>query len=182
MDKFEKSQRYADMTKEHKDHLIETYVARAMKDMNGMDTARNSNLPTKKSLVEAYHLALKDDIRVNDTYQVAIDWDSEENGALSPMKECKVIHLSIKRLDKNPIMDYRDLMTIKDKLVGEEYEALMLYPSRSREHDMANQYHLWIPTERVSGKPMGIPFGWSCGRRVFNESKFGATQRLFKEE
>ena len=82
-------------------------------------------------------------------------------------------------------MDYRDLMTIKDKIVGEEFEALMLYPARSREHDMANQYHLWIPTTNEFhwqlGKPLAIPFGWNCGRRVFTESKLGGKQRSFEE-
>ena len=154
---------------------LRAYVAQAMKEMDGMNPK-----PTRKQLVKSYYLARKDDIRVNDTYQVAIDWDSTQNGALTPMEECKVIHLSIKRLDKEPIMDYRDLMTIKDKIVGEEFEALMLYPARSREHDMANQYHLWIPTNKEDGEPLGIPFGWSCGRRVFTESKLGGKQRSFE--
>ena len=66
---------------------LRTYVAHAMKEMEGMNPK-----PTRKQLVKSYHLARKDDIRINDTYQVAIDWDSAENGALTPMKECKVIH------------------------------------------------------------------------------------------
>jgi hypothetical protein len=113
---------------------------------------------------------------------VAIDWDSEENGALTPDPSIKVIHLSIKRRDKQPIMDYRDLMDIKDALVGGDFEALMIYPARFREHDMANQYHLWIPVNKETDEGVCIPFGWNNGRKVFDESQAGATQRPFKEE
>src|SRR5580765_7368659 len=46
-------------------------------------------------------------------YQVAIDKETPHDfpGAL-------IWHLSIKRIDKEPIMDWRDLQDIKNKLVG----------------------------------------------------------------
>jgi len=47
---------------------------------------------------------------------------------------------------------------------------------------MANQYHLWIPVNRETEEGVGIPFGWNNGRKVFDESQAGATQRPFKEE
>tara|TARA_Y100000996_G_scaffold400285_1_gene370125 strand:+ start:2981 stop:3490 length:510 start_codon:yes stop_codon:yes gene_type:complete len=138
--------------------------------------------PTRKQLINSYYAAKNDDIRVNDIYQVAIDWDSEKNGALTPDPSIKVIHLSIKRRDKQPIMDYRDLMDIKDALVGSEFEALMIYPARFREHDMANQYHLWIPVNRETDEGVCIPFGWNNGRKVFDKDHAGATQRPFRED
>ena len=55
-----------------------------------------------------------------------------------------MIWLSIKRLDKEPIHDWRDLQRIKNELVGEENEAVELYPKESRMVDQANQFHLWV--------------------------------------
>jgi hypothetical protein len=54
-----------------------------------------------------------------------------------------MIHLSIKRNDKKPIREWRDLLRIKNTLVGEEVEAVELFPAMSRLIDEANQYHLW---------------------------------------
>lgn len=138
--------------------------------------------PTRKELCNSYTALKNDIIWVNDIYQVAIDYDSEKNGALSPAPECRVIHLSIKRLDKEPIMDYQDLMRIKDELIGEGFEAMMLYPARMREHDMANQYHLWIPVERDSGEPVAFPFGWNCGRKVIETDLDGITKQRGKKK
>lgn len=147
------------------------------KELNGIF---DPNSEAYKKLLSVWEITLKDDIRVNDTYQVAIDWNSQEHGCLSPSSDLRVVHLSIKRLDNDVIVDYRDLMSIKDELVGEDHEALMLFPARSREHDTANQYHLWIPVMR-SGGPVLIPFGWDNGRHVYDGSKLGASQRPFKE-
>ena len=57
--------------------------------------------------------------------------------------EYQMIHLSIKRNDKKPIREWRDLLRIKNTLVGEEVEAVELFPAMSRVVDEANQYHLW---------------------------------------
>ncbi|HEU5382295.1 MAG TPA: hypothetical protein VFV38_43325 [Ktedonobacteraceae bacterium] len=67
-----------------------------------------------------------------------------------------IIHLSIKRLDQRPHIGYRDLMRIKDTLFGEEYEAVQLFPARSREVDLANQYHLWLRDDPTFRFPFGF--------------------------
>lgn len=84
-------------------------------------------------------------------------------------------HLSIKRLDKGPIHDWRDLQRIKNELVDPEAEAVELYPAESRLVDTANQYHLWT-------MPVGVhfPFGFQ-ERLVAAESSGGAVQRPFDE-
>ena len=41
-------------------------------------------------------------------------------------------------------------LILKIKILGKEYEGIVLLPSREREHDMVNQYHIWVP---VSKKP-----------------------------
>jgi hypothetical protein len=68
-----------------------------------------------------------------------------------------MIHLSIKRLDQRPHIAYRELMRIKDALCGEEYEAVQLFPARSREVDLANQYHLWLRDNPSYRFPFGFP-------------------------
>lgn len=82
-----------------------------------------------------------------------------------------IVHLSIKRLDQRPHIAYRELMRIKDTLCGEEYEAVQLFPARSREVDLANQIHLWLrddPSYR-------FPFGFTK-RLVSDVSLNGAVQ------
>ena len=89
-------------------------------------------------------------------YQVAID-KTPSHG----FRGMIIWHLSIKRLDKEPIMDWRDLQDIKNKLVGPEHEAMQLFPAESRCVDSANQYHLWaFMKEGVTRQPM-IPVGWT---------------------
>lgn len=90
---------------------------------------------------------LKDNIIfVNDRYQVNVklfpDWDS-------------LIQLSIKRLDKQAVHDWRDFQLIKNKICGEEREAVELYPAESRLVDTSNQYYLF-----VLPKGEKLPFGF----------------------
>lgn len=53
-------------------------------------------------------------------------------------------HLSIKRNDREPIREWRDLQRIKNELCGPEAEAVELFPAESRLTDEANQFHLWV--------------------------------------
>ena len=64
-------------------------------------------------------------------------------------------YLSIKRLDKKSIHDWRHMQQIKNELVGTDYEAVEIYPNEKRLVDTANQYHLF-----VFPKNYLIPFGW----------------------
>ena len=52
-------------------------------------------------------------------------------------------YLSIKRLDREPINDWRAMQKIKNAIVGKEWEAVEIYPAESRLVDTANQYHLF---------------------------------------
>lgn len=73
-------------------------------------------------------------------------------------------HLSIKRLDRAPIRNWRHFQQIKNEVVGEEREAVEIYPAESRLADNANQYHLWVLPE---GLPVGV--GFSSGMVVMDE-------------
>jgi hypothetical protein len=81
-------------------------------------------------------------IYVNSRYLVRVHPTSESR---------PLIKLSIKHLDLSTRHDWRDFQRIKNELLGEEYEAVELYPAESRLVDMANQYHLWAyPKEGMS--------------------------------
>jgi hypothetical protein len=87
-----------------------------------------------------------------------------------------LIHLSIKRNDKAPIMKWRDLQAIKNELVGSECEAIQLFPAESRLVDTSNQFHLFVfndPTYR-------IPFGYR-ERLVYEGNDHGTVQEPFEE-
>ena len=78
-----------------------------------------------------------------------------------------VRYLSIKRNDKEPIHDWRDLQEIKNQICGEDSEAIEIYPAESRLMDTANQYHLW-----VFPKGSRIPVGYNV-RVVIDEELTG---------
>lgn len=82
------------------------------------------------------------------------------------------IHLSIKRIDQQPVRSWRDLQRIKNELVGPENEAVEVFPAESRLVDTANQYHLFVCTDPTRR----IPFGFDAGRHVFTESVGSAGQ------
>ncbi len=86
----------------------------------------------------------------------------------------ELIWLSIKRRDKEPIHDWRDLQRIKNEIIGVEHEAVELYPAESRLVDTANQYHLWVLAE----KGIRFPFGWDDREVSASETPFpNAKQR-----
>jgi hypothetical protein len=93
-------------------------------------------------------------------------------------KSVPIVWLSIRRNDRAPARDWRHFQRIKNQIVGEECEAIELYPAESRLTDSANQYHLWAlrdPEER-------FPFGFFDGRVVFGPDgarAVGAQQRPF---
>lgn len=83
-----------------------------------------------------------------------------------------VIYLSIKRLDQQPIRNWRDLQRIKNELVGPENEAVEMFPAESRLLDTANQYHLWV----CSDPTFCLPFGFNDGRHVLDNVGGGEGQ------
>jgi hypothetical protein len=85
-------------------------------------------------------------------------------------------HLSIKRIDKAPVHDWRHFQRIKNELIGPESEAVELYPAEARLVDTSNQYHLYAL--RKIGQQ--FPFGMRDGRTVLTQAQVaqaGARQR-----
>lgn len=114
---------------------------------------------------------------LNDTYQV------EENRIGPPMPGWPdMIWLSIKRRDKEPIHDWRELQEIKNQLVGPECEAVELYPAEKRVIDTANQYHLWCLADPGFMFPFGMTTDGGPDRSGPERiKKMGGKQRPFNE-
>lgn len=141
-----------------------------------------ADIPPEYKSVEAYmntfgvgyaeaehmrNLMLKEQFFINDTYQVNLSYVDSPLG--------KILHLSIKRLDKEPVHDWRDLQEIKNVFAGPECEGMEIFPAESRLVDMANQYHLWCFTD----PDFRIPIGWTT-RMVASEvqaASVGGKQR-----
>ena len=137
----------------------ETYVARfgvSMDEAHGM-----------------VHAQVNQQYFMNDQYQVTVGGPHRTQGDAWP----PMWHLSIKRLDKDAIHDWRDLQTIKNMLVGEENEAIEIYPAESRLVDMANQYHLWVFVDPEVRIPIGYQTRMVGGAE--QAESVGARQREF---
>ena len=89
----------------------------------------------------------------------------------------RLITLTIKRVDREAIHDWRDLQRIKNEILGPEIECIELYPAESRLVDTANQYYLFT----LEGLPQW-PFGF--GERLVSETAdatIGGRQRPWFE-
>lgn len=106
----------------------------------------------------------------NDKYQVVI-FEAAENEQFPPMW-----HLSIKRHDRYPIFNWRDIQTLKNELIGPENEGVQLFPAESRLVDGANQYHLFVLKEAG----LRFPFGFNT-RVVTTEPLGKSINRPFKK-
>lgn len=116
---------------------------------------------------------------LEETYQQTILKSSEYQVAIrkfeNPSLGATMVHMSVKRIDKQPIHDWRALQAVKNVVLGEECEAIEIYPAESRLVDGANQYHLW----GFDDPEARIPIGFDT-RLVDVESIGGSVQRPFE--
>jgi len=105
----------------------------------------------------------------NNLYTVHVrEVPPEERG----IKE-EIIHLSIRRNDREPIHDWRHFQRIKNELVGPKNEGVELYPAESRVVDTVNQYHLWV----FKDPQFCWNLGWTSGLRMEQTHNTGSKQR-----
>ena len=71
----------------------------------------------------------------NKTYAVAV---------FEPAFAGAPTQITIQRFDEKPARDWRHLQQIKDEVCGPEFEAVELFPAKSRVFDMTNTTHLWV--------------------------------------
>jgi hypothetical protein len=110
---------------------------------------------------------------MNDRYTVMVrEVPPEENRGFPEMVE-----LSIRRNDRQPIFDWRDVQRIKNDIVGPENEGLQLFPAESRLVDSSNQFWLFC----IKDPTLRAPFGFRA--RLVSEGSFnGSVQRDFGED
>ena len=105
---------------------------------------------------------------ISGLYHVAIDKRTEHG--FGPLGDIQFWHLSIKRHDREPMNDWREMQRIKTEICGPDAEAVQLYPAEDRVVDTANQFHLYV----LIG--CRYPFGFPAGARSDNENG-GSRQR-----
>jgi hypothetical protein len=109
----------------------------------GDDTTREKIIASLTDEVDNVQLWL------NDNYQVAVR-DLGDS----------IVHLNIRRRDGGPVLrDWRHFQQIKNELLGEECEAVELYPAESRKVDTSNKYHLIGVSDPTFRFPFGDLFG-----------------------
>lgn len=115
-------------------------------------------------------------VYLNETYQVNVQVIPEPFG---PNSTGDVWWLSIKRRDKAPMHDWRELQAIKNAIVGPEHEGFEVYPAESRLVDTANQYHLWVFADPTVRMPVGFQERLVSGPA--EAEAIGGRQRAFVE-
>lgn len=108
---------------------------------------------------------------INDIYQVEIERKEEEKAA----------RINIRRRDGKPIYrDWRHFQAIKNQLIGEECEAVELYPAESRKVDSSNKYHLWCSLDPTYRFPFG--YNYRDVTSVSGIEEFPGTQQRAEDE
>lgn len=145
-----------------------------MKDMKRLAKKLGGKVPTKKEMLDRINEERSIPTYVNDKYQVNVRKSSPDDVKFGfyigdvMSGDFGVTHLSIKTHDRSPIRDWRDMQEIKNQIMGEDYEAVELFPSENRLVDTANQYHMWV-LEKPADEGGYFPFGWH-GRLVDYEA------------
>ena len=108
----------------------------------------------------------------NDIYNVSV------NRGMNKAFDLEITELSITRHDKQAIHDWRHFQLIKNDVLGENVEAIELYPNEERLMDTANTYWLYaFPVDVI------FPLGFTGFRNVSSPeqaSRHGATQRAWE--
>lgn len=117
----------------------------------------------------------------NDVYSCLVFRCGEHSKRHGFGAEFTMAHISLHRRDRAPCNDWRELQQIKSDVLGEDAEAVQLYPAEDRVVDTSNEYHLWaLFTE--DGKPVPWPLGMVTGLRMDEPRIPNAVQRPFENE
>ena len=106
-----------------------------------------------------YDLYNTKEVWANDEYWAVLDKQCEI-GTHTSFLGYPLWHLAIRRRNEKPLRDWRILQGIKNKVVGEGFEAVELYPADSRIMDVGNVYHLWVlAPKQGETEPPRFPVG-----------------------
>lgn len=103
-----------------------------------------------------------DELWTNWVYEAMVKHHPQDDGD-------PVTHLSLKRMDRAPIRNWRHFQQIKNEVCGPEREGIELFPAESRLADNANQYHMWV-------LPLGqqMPLGFRSGMVLLEDDDVDA--------
>lgn len=92
-------------------------------------------------------------------------------------KKARMTSLMISRCDGSAERDWRDYQAIKNQLLGEQAEAVELYPAERRKVDPSNAFFLWAPDKGLE------QLGWRVPRTVLGPGNQSlAPQRRFARD
>lgn len=134
---------------------------------------RQFGISSRDELQKALDTAGTDEVWKNDHYTC---WVHRHDKPIEGWPN--MIHLSIKRNDKQPLRDWRHMQQIKNDVIGPENEAVELYPAEARKVDLANQFHLWV----IEEAGVRFPFGFTSGAIDYDMPTDGAVQRALADE
>lgn len=115
------------------DYQMKPWVPMQRMEFDATERARQDALVAARGEADKIR---DSEVWLNDEYQATVGYLGEDRTG--------VCHLSIKRTDKRPAHDWRDLQSIKNEVMGPEREAIEIYPAESRLHDNSDQTHLWV--------------------------------------
>lgn len=136
--------------------------------MNIANEPRSTRLPKPKNIAPykwtSGELGIECEVG---PYQVCVRWSW--CGA-KPFGDLTYAMLQVCRANGGSVFDWRHLQEIKNMVLGEEWEAVELFPQESRLKDPSNARYLWA----VKGR---LPFGLPGGRFVIDSGEGMAPQR-----
>lgn len=136
---------------------------------------RSDNQPVMNKVQAKKFLrtVMNQEVWTNNLYRATV------NRKMNERYGAEIAEISITRLDKSAIHDWRHFQQIKNDLVGDDVEAIEIYPNEKRLMDTANTYWLYaFPKDYI------LPFGFMTPRNVIDPQTaalVGATQRAFDE-
>jgi len=110
----------------------------------------------------------------NELYTVALYRNA------GPQNWPALLHLSIKRNDREPIRDWRELQRVKNAILSAEREAVELFPAESRRVDSANQYHLFAPGRAGAAVPVRLRAAAGVGRERRGPGEAAPRRRILR--
>jgi hypothetical protein len=89
-------------------------------------------------------------------YGLAEVWFNDIYLVLIHRHRREYVWISLRRHDKQPMVNWTDMQEIKNQLVGTECEMVQLFPAESRKVDMVNQYHMFGYNSPAKRFPFGF--------------------------
>lgn len=159
------------VTEMEKQRVLNAYY-RTWEKPGGREYFASFGITSRDQITKIVQESIGEEIWRNDIYQVTV-YRKNACGGDWP----NIVHLSIRRIDRQAIRDWRDFQDIKNQLVGPECEGVELYPAESRCVDLANQFHLWV----FDSTEAKYPFGFNEGRHVDSVEIAGSMQRRLEK-